>query len=171
MSFQRLPGDFKCLSNKEQSRRQREEKGPLLSRGLRLPIMLSTCWQVGCHCVCLATQLPSSPPLQHPITFHPALLQLAACCGAEAPRTFRQMEETKEKDGGRRKIRESLAHALIWEIFHSDKTDDEKVIRVKVRSWTSYLLLSCRNSSNFWFFFESQQGNPCHCRSRRDSVF
>lgn len=47
----------------------------------------------------------------------------------------------------RRKIRESLAQALIWKIFHSDKTDDEKVIRVKVRSWASYLLLSCRNSS------------------------
>lgn len=43
-SFQRLPGDFKYLSNKEQRRRQREEKGaPLLSRGLRLPIILSTC--------------------------------------------------------------------------------------------------------------------------------
>lgn len=98
-SFQWLPGDFKCLSNKEQSRRQGEEKGPatiprpsftnyaeyLLTGGLSL---------------CLLSHLTPLifPPLQHPITFHPALLQLAACCGEEAPRTSRQTEKTKEKE-------------------------------------------------------------------------
>lgn len=71
---EQLPGDFKRLSNKEHSKRQRKEGALLLSRGRRLPIMLSTCWQVGCHSVCSATQLPPST------THHFPSCSVAACC-------------------------------------------------------------------------------------------
>lgn len=61
---------------------------------------------MGCHSVCLATQLPSSSPLQNPITFHAALLQFTKCCEKEAPRTYRQTEETKEKEDKEDKVEE-----------------------------------------------------------------
>lgn len=85
---------------KKRAKDREKRRAPLLSRGPHLPIMLSTCWQVGCHSVCLATQLPSSlsPCLQQPITFQPALLLLTPCCGDEAPRTSGQTEETNEKE-------------------------------------------------------------------------
>ena len=50
-------------------------------------------------------------PLQHPIMFHPALLQFTTYFGEEAPCTSRQTEETKEKSI-RRKILENLASRL-----------------------------------------------------------
>lgn len=68
---------------------------------------------------------PPNSPLQQPITFHPALLLLAAYCGEEALHTSRQMEkikENKEKEDMERTTRESLA--LISKTFQGDKTDD-----------------------------------------------
>lgn len=67
------------VKKRTEQKTERRDGAPLLSRGLRLPIILSTCWQVGCHSVCLATQLPSTTPLQHPITFHHTLLQFTTC--------------------------------------------------------------------------------------------
>ncbi len=86
-------------------------------------------------------------PLQHPITFHPALLQFTTCRWEEAPCTSRQTEETKEKED-KEGVEEDVGkfglktQALIWESFKSDKTEDEKVIRVKVRSWVIYCSLA-----------------------------
>lgn len=154
-SFQWLPGDFKCLSNKEQSRRQREEKGPatiprpsftnyaeyLLTGGLSL---------------CLLSHLT---PLIFPPFNIPSLSTLLCCSLPHAverkllaPPGKRRRQKKRRIKRIRRKMGESLAQALISETFQSDKTDDEKVIRVKVRSWASYLLLSCRTSSIgiFW---------------------
>lgn len=104
------------VKHRAEQETERREGAPLLSRGLRLPIILSTCWQVGCHSVCLATQLPSSPPLQHPITFHPALLRFTRC-EKEAPRTSRRTEETKEREDTEEGSGEfgSKTWALIWE--------------------------------------------------------
>lgn len=61
------------VKQRTEQKTERRDGAPLLSRGLRLPIILSTCWQVGCHSVCLATQLPSSSPLQDPITVYHVL--------------------------------------------------------------------------------------------------
>lgn len=69
---------------------------------------------------------PPNSPLQQPITFHPALLPLAAYCGEEALHTSRQTEkikENEEKEDTKRTTRESLA--LISKTFQGDKTDDD----------------------------------------------
>lgn len=68
---------------------------------------------------------PPNSPLQQPITFHPALLLLAAYCGNEALHTSRQTEkikENEEKEETERTTRESLA--LISKIFQGDRTGD-----------------------------------------------
>lgn len=69
---------------------------------------------------------PPDSPLQQPITFHPALLLLAAYCGTEALHTSRQTEkikENEEKGDTKRTTGESLA--LISKTFQGDGTDDD----------------------------------------------
>lgn len=86
---------------------------------------------------------PPNSPLQQPITFHPALLLLAAYCGEEALHTSRQTEkikENEEKEDTKRTTRESLA--LISKTFQGVKTDD----------FFYYLFI-------FWYII-------CHCKWR-----
>lgn len=130
------------------------EGAPLLSRGLRLPIILSTCWQVGCHSVCLATQLPSRSPLQHPFTFHPALFQFTTCWGEEDPRTFRRMQETKEEGGWRGRLRRVwLQEVRLWFWKHLRVT--RQVMEGdsgELKSW-SYQLLKERLEPPWNYFY------------------
>lgn len=170
-SFQRLPGDFKYSSNTEaEQKTERREGAPLLSRGLRLPIILSTCWQVGCHSVCLATQLPSSSPFNIPSLSIPLCYSLPRAVERKllAPPGKRKRQKKGRIKRVWRKTAESLASrlftALIWETFKSDKTDDEKVIRVKVRSWAICRCLTGLVQQEFLTL------SPMFCQSGKDSA-
>lgn len=103
--------------------KQREKKGPCYYPAA---VVYQLCWVPADRWVVTVSAQPPNSPLQQPITFHPALLLLAAYCGEEALHTSRQakkIKENEEKGDTVRTTRESLA--LISKTFQGDKTDDD----------------------------------------------
>lgn len=96
--WERASSDCLATSTTRQ-RTERREGAPLLSRGLRLPIILSACWQVGCHCVCLATQLPTSSPFSSPPSFSILLCYSLPCAQRKclAPPSLKETGERERK--------------------------------------------------------------------------
>lgn len=103
--------------------KEREKKGPCYYPAA---VVYQLCWVPADRWVVTVSAQPPNSPLQQPITFHPALLLLAAYCGEEALHTSRQakkIKENEEKGDTVRTTRESLA--LISKTFQGDKTDDD----------------------------------------------
>lgn len=105
------------VKHRTEQKTERREGAPLLSRGLRLPIILSTCWQVGCHSVCLATQLPSSSPFNIPSLSIPLCYSLPRAAERKllAPPGKRKRQKKRRIKRVWRKMVESLASRLrLW---------------------------------------------------------